>query len=59
MIFGNFFFSDSGGAVVKDGLQVGIVSFGSTVCGDASVPAVYTRIENPSIREFILQISGI
>jgi trypsin len=50
---------DSGTAVVRDGIQVGIVSFGSSVCGDGSRPAVYVRIEDPSIRNFINQQTGL
>ena len=50
---------DSGSAVIRDGVQVGIVSFGSAVCGDGSRPAGYVRIENPQIRNFITQHVGI
>lgn len=50
---------DSGSAIIRDGIQVGIVSFGSQVCGDGSAPAVYVRIEAPIIRNFIRQHSGI
>lgn len=42
-----------GGAIVRNGVQVGIVSFGSEDCGDGSLPAVYVRIEDPAIRDFI------
>lgn len=44
---------DSGSAVIRDGVQVGIVSFGSSVCGDGSRPAVYVRLEDPQIRSWI------
>ena len=42
-----------GGAVLQFGcLQVGIISFGSNICG-YPIPSVFTRIENPLIRGFI------
>lgn len=44
---------DSGSAIVRDGVQVGVVSFGSSVCGDGSRPAVYVRVEQPQIRSWI------
>lgn len=44
---------DSGSPVIRDGLLVGLVSFGSLLCGDGSVPAVYVRLEDPLIRDFI------
>ncbi|CAO1409950.1 unnamed protein product [Diamesa serratosioi] len=52
---------DSGGAIVNmdRNLQVGLVSFGSEVCGDGSGPAVYARIEDPQIRNWIRQISEV
>lgn len=50
---------DSGSAIIRNGIQVGIVSFGSPVCGDGSRPAVYVRIEDPLIRDFIRQTTGI
>lgn len=54
---------DSGTAVtrVQDGvrIQVGIVSFGSSVCGDGSRPAVYVRIENPAIRDWIRSLTSV
>jgi trypsin len=50
---------DSGSAVVRNGVQVGVVSFGSSVCGDGTRPAVYVRLENPQIRSFIAQHVGI
>jgi secreted trypsin-like serine protease len=50
---------DSGGAIIRNGIQVGIVSFGSEICGDGSLPAVYVRIEDPLIRDFIRQQTGI
>lgn len=50
---------DSGSAIIRDGIQVGIVSFGSQVCGDGSAPAVYVRIEAPIVRDFIRQLSGV
>lgn len=50
---------DSGSAILRDGIQVGIVSFGSEICGDGTLPAVYVRIEEPLVRNWIRQISGI
>lgn len=50
---------DSGTAVVRDGVQHGVVSFGSSVCGDGSRPAVYVRVEAPEIRNWVTQLSGI
>lgn len=44
---------DSGSAIVRNGVQVGLVSFGSLVCGDGTVPAVYVRLEEPTVRNFI------
>jgi hypothetical protein len=76
---------DSGSAIMRAGVQVGVVSFGSEVCGkflkpclsahfkylierkhspvptklgDGSAPAVYVRIEDPLVRNFIREISG-
>jgi len=49
---------DSGGAVLKGCLQVGIISFGSPECGEP-VPSVFTRIEDPAIRGFIRSQTGI
>lgn len=48
----------SGGAVLKGCLQVGIISFGSSNCG-SSIPSVFTRIEDPAIREFIRSTTGV
>lgn len=50
---------DSGSAIVRDGVQVGLVAFGSSVCGDGSRPAVYTRIEEPVVRSFIFEHTGV
>lgn len=44
---------DSGSAIIRDGVQVGLVSFGSAVCGDGTLPAVYVRIEEPTVRNWI------
>lgn len=49
----------AGGAVLKQCLQVGIISFGSPTCGVVTPPAVFTRIEEPTIRQFIRQHSGV
>lgn len=73
---------DSGGAItnMERNVQVGVVSFGSEVCGgnlltsflillnliihkfefsDGSAPAVYARIENPQIRDWIRQVAEV
>jgi hypothetical protein len=51
---------DSGSAILTSRVQqVGYVSFGSIVCGDGSAPAVYGRLEEPSIRAFVRQITGL
>lgn len=50
---------DSGSAVTRNGVQVGVVSFGSAVCGDGSRPAVYVRVEQPAIRSWVLDNVGI
>jgi secreted trypsin-like serine protease len=47
------------GAIIRDGIQVGVVSFGSDVCGDGTLPAVYVRVEDPLIRNFIRQETGV
>lgn len=40
-------------------IQVGVVSFGSSVCGDGSGPSVNVRIEYPPVRTWITSISGV
>lgn len=50
---------DSGGAIIRDGVQVGVVSFGSEVCGDGSGPAVYARLEAPVIRDWIRSTTAV
>ncbi|CRK99630.1 CLUMA_CG012941, isoform B [Clunio marinus] len=50
---------DSGGGIIRNGLCVGVVSFGSAVCGDGSAPAVYARVESPVIRNWIRVVTGI
>lgn len=50
---------DSGSAVVRDGIQQGVVSFGSSVCGDGSRPAGYVRVEDPDVRNWVLETTGI
>lgn len=51
--------SDSGSSVIRSGVQVGIVSFGSIYCGDGTAPAVHVRVEAPLVRNFIRQVAGI
>lgn len=50
---------DSGSPITRSGIQVGVVSFGTSICGDGTAPAVYVRIEDPLIRNFIVQVAGI
>ncbi|KAL7012434.1 hypothetical protein ACKWTF_014852 [Chironomus riparius] len=54
---------DSGSPIVKkigtQMMQIGIVSFGTTVCGDGTKPSVATRVELPEIRNWITSMSGI
>lgn len=54
---------DSGTAVTRvvngQRIQVGIVSFGSSVCGDGSRPAVYVRVEQPAIRDWIRTLTSV
>ncbi|KAL7012057.1 hypothetical protein ACKWTF_014605 [Chironomus riparius] len=54
---------DSGSPLVRDvngqRTQLGVVSFGSTTCGDGIFPSVNTRIEYPGIRNWITQVSGL
>jgi len=50
---------DSGSAIIRNGIQVGLVSFGSEVCGDGTLPAVYVRNEYPIVRNFIRQHAGV
>uniref|UniRef100_A0A182TCD7 Peptidase S1 domain-containing protein n=1 Tax=Anopheles maculatus TaxID=74869 RepID=A0A182TCD7_9DIPT len=45
---------DSGGPLVYDRRQIGIVSFIMNECG-GSIPAVYTRLSNQNVRNFIRQ----
>jgi secreted trypsin-like serine protease len=49
-------FGDSGGPLFDSGsgTQVGITSYGAGGCGRARYPAVYTEVNNPNIRNFIL-----
>uniref|UniRef100_A0A182PRT1 Peptidase S1 domain-containing protein n=1 Tax=Anopheles epiroticus TaxID=199890 RepID=A0A182PRT1_9DIPT len=43
---------DSGGPAVQNGVQYGIVSWGSIDCGNG-LPGVFTNIAHPSVRSFI------
>ena len=49
-------FGDSGGPLFDSGsrTQVGITSHGAGGCARARYPAVYTEVNNPEIRQFIL-----
>jgi secreted trypsin-like serine protease len=50
-------YGDSGGPLFNPGstsTQVGIVSHGH-ICGEASFPAVFTEVNNPGVRMFILK----
>ncbi|EAT42907.1 AAEL005616-PA [Aedes aegypti] len=49
---------DSGGPLVSGGQQIGIVSWGSTECG-GPLPAVYTNIGHPKVRQFIKMTTGV
>ncbi|XP_062555097.1 chymotrypsin-2-like [Armigeres subalbatus] len=49
---------DSGGPLICDGYQMGIVSWGSTACAIA-MPAVFTNIADPEIRSFIRENAGV
>jgi trypsin len=51
---------DSGGPLIRTGSreQVGIVSFGTSVCGDGTRPSGNVRIEAPQIRNFISSNTG-
>jgi trypsin len=49
---------DSGGSLVINGMQVGIISAGATDCGVA-FPSVFVNITNPLIRAFIRERTGI
>ncbi|XP_035776402.1 trypsin 3A1-like [Anopheles albimanus] len=49
---------DSGGPLIYNGTQVGLVSWGDEVCGSA-MPAIYTFIANNAMREFIEKIAGV
>ncbi|XP_063709257.1 trypsin-7-like [Culicoides brevitarsis] len=48
---------DKGGPMVKDGVQYGVVSFYKT-CGDGT-PAIYAKLSNPAIRNFIRIQTGV
>lgn len=50
---------DSGSPVIRHGVQVGLVSFGSSVCGDGTLPAVYVRLEEPTVHNFITQYADL
>jgi secreted trypsin-like serine protease len=49
-------YGDSGGPLFDSGsrTQVGITSEGPRSCGSTRYPAVYTEVNNPEIRNFIL-----
>ncbi|XP_059614856.1 trypsin-1-like [Phlebotomus argentipes] len=47
---------DSGGPLVMDNLLVGVVSRGSSACGEAGLPAVYVRVT--AVRDWIRDTVG-
>jgi len=49
---------DTGGPLVKDALLVGLVSWGSSVCGDGT-PAAYTNLADFSVRKWVQDMTGI
>nr|XP_019529954.1 trypsin delta-like [Aedes albopictus]XP_029718349.1 trypsin delta-like [Aedes albopictus] len=49
---------DSGGPLVCNGYQFGIVSWGSAKCAIA-MPAVFTNVSDPEIRDFIRAKTGV
>lgn len=50
---------DSGGGLwLNERILVGVVSFGSEVCGSRK-PGVYTKISNPDVLFFIKNTTGI
>lgn len=49
---------DSGGPLICDGYQIGIVSWGSQTCAIA-MPAVFTNVSAPDIRNFIKRETGV
>ncbi|XP_058448679.1 transmembrane protease serine 9-like [Malaya genurostris] len=49
---------DSGGPAVQDGVQHGIVSWGSRYCA-AGMPSVYTNLAHPLIRKFIVETARV
>ncbi|KAF5274766.1 hypothetical protein FQR65_LT04319 [Abscondita terminalis] len=48
---------DSGGPIIVENMQVGIVSWGIG-CGLPKKPGVYTNLQNPEIRLFIISVSS-
>uniref|UniRef100_A0A1Y9IVM0 Peptidase S1 domain-containing protein n=1 Tax=Anopheles minimus TaxID=112268 RepID=A0A1Y9IVM0_9DIPT len=49
---------DSGGPLLQNGTQIGLVSWGADRCG-SEYPGIYTYIGNTDIRKFILENSGV
>ncbi|XP_058063059.1 trypsin beta-like [Anopheles bellator] len=49
---------DSGGPLVVGGTQIGIVSWGNPSCL-GTVPGGYARVAYPTIRSFILEVTGV
>lgn len=39
--------------------QLGVVSFGTTSCGDGNAPSVNTRLEYLPVRSWITSVSGL
>ncbi|KAG5667714.1 hypothetical protein PVAND_015685 [Polypedilum vanderplanki] len=50
---------DSGSPLIRLNQQVGIVSFGTSVCGDGTRPSVNVRIEEPGVRNWVRQMTNV
>lgn len=49
---------DSGGAIVVNGIQIGIISAGANECG-VSIPSIFVNLTNFNIRTFIFETTGV
>ncbi|XP_055600561.1 trypsin-7-like [Uranotaenia lowii] len=49
---------DSGGPMVVNGVQIGVVSWGNSQCA-GNYPGVYARVAFPGIRNWITEVTGI